>query len=49
MALKDAKSNSKTCFKKNIFLYFEPICADLALKFAISSFEVLKRPPTNYF
>jgi hypothetical protein len=36
--------NSKTCFKKKVFLHFEPICADLASGFAKSGFSACKTP-----
>jgi hypothetical protein len=36
-----AKFNSKICLERKVFLYFEPICADLASKFAKSGFKVL--------
>ena len=41
----DAKFNSKTCLSKKVFLYFEPFCADLTLKFAKSAYKT----PKNYF
>jgi hypothetical protein len=42
-----AKFNSKKCFLKKVFLCFEPICVDLASKFAKSGSTVSANKTTK--